>query len=129
MSAPPSTMPAGESVPVIAGARRWTRRLNLAFLVIATVASGLFVWRVALAPLVALAARHVGGGATVIFVGVAAVFAALGVGTVLLIHRGPTELPFRIVRRLGMRAARVERWRVGWHAVEDLWLEVARDRP
>jgi lysylphosphatidylglycerol synthase-like protein len=226
---------AAESVPVVAGPRRWTRRLNIAFLVIATVASGLFVWRVgrapfadtlagvgwglalssalhgvsllfdaatlrccagaawraipyrtvlragvaghavnevtpmvrigevtklavlserldgrragaalivqnllmfgvncgliALAPLVALAARDVDRGAAAIFVAVAAVFAVLGVGTVILIGRGPTELPFRIARRLGMSAARVQRWRAGWHGVEDLWLEVARDRP
>lgn len=50
---------------------------------------------------------------------VAAIFAVLGVLLLLLVRHGAGSLPFRMARRLGVGAARVERAERFWQRVED----------
>ncbi len=56
------------------------------------------------------------------------VFALLGAALLVLMARGPGELPFRLARRVGFATARVDRWRDGWRGIEGHWHEATADR-
>jgi uncharacterized membrane protein YbhN (UPF0104 family) len=81
-----------------------------------------------IAPLASIALLDIDRVFTTILLIVAGVFGVLGVATVILMVRGPGELPFRLARRVGLGTARVERWQRTWKNVESHWQEAIHDR-
>jgi uncharacterized membrane protein YbhN (UPF0104 family) len=81
-----------------------------------------------IAPLASIAFLDIDRVFTVFLLATAGVFGVLGLATVLLLTRGPGELPFRVARRVGLGKARVERWQHTWKKVESHWQEAIHDR-
>jgi uncharacterized membrane protein YbhN (UPF0104 family) len=81
-----------------------------------------------LAPLASIAILDIDSDFTLLLLITAGVFGVLALGTVLLLIRGPGELPFRLARRVGLGNKRVERWRSTWKNVEAHWQEAIHDR-
>lgn len=69
-------------------------------------------------PLASVIVLDVGRAAATVLLLCAAVFAVLGGALAFVVRRGTGDWPFRLLRRLRVRADRVERARAFWHKTE-----------
>lgn len=75
------------------------------------------------APLVVFATVDVDSRARLLLGTGAVIFALLAAIALLLLHRGPGALPFRLLRRIGVSEERAARWRKTWEETESRWRE------
>lgn len=83
---------------------------------------------IAVGPVVAVAVLQPDRQVTVLMTLAGVVFFLAGLAAVVLLMRGPGQIPFRIALRLRVSPDRVDRWRIRWSEVEYSWMEASGDR-